>query len=81
MIGIKRWLAIAENYSQGRMDTFWLRRSARSWLRMQWTFDRLVLVDQWTGKREVIRDRLKDAQIIQEMSGAVTIIYKEDKDG
>lgn len=76
-IGIKRWRAVAENYSQGRLDTFWLKSSALKWLRGQWTYDRLLLHDQWTGDAEVIRDKLKDATIIQHESGAVEIIYKE----
>ncbi len=78
MIGIKPWLAVAENYSQGTLETFWLESSARKWLRGQWTYDRLILTNQWSGEEDVIRDRLKDATIIQHMSGAVEIIYKEE---
>lgn len=78
MIGIKPWLAEAENYSSGRLETFWLKSSAIRWLRDQWSFDRQVLTNQWTGHGEILKDRLKDATIIQELSGAVTIIYDEE---
>lgn len=77
-IGIKPWLAQAENYSQGVFETFWLRLSAERWLRNRWSYDRLILTRQWTGQEMVVKDRLKDATIIQEMSGAVSIIYKEE---
>lgn len=78
-IGIKPFLAMAENYSQGIFETFWRRSSAIKWLRGQWNYDRLVLTHQWTGQEMIFRDRLKDAQIIQHESGAVSIIYNEEE--
>lgn len=77
-IGIKPFLAMAENYSQGILETFWRRSAAIKWLRGQWNYDRLILTHQWTGQEIIVKDRLKDAQIIQEMSGAVTIIYNDE---
>ncbi len=81
MIGIKPFLAMAENYSQGVLETFWLKSSAIKWLRGQWNYDRLILTHQWTGQEQIFKDRLKDATIIQEMSGAVTIIYNDEGGG
>jgi hypothetical protein len=76
----RRWEADAGNYSYGRSRSFWFKSSALRFLRANESgYDRLILRDRWYNKKEVLRDRLKDALITQNPDGSVTIHYRQGK--
>jgi len=71
----RKWEATATDYHSGKVHLSWRKKSALAWLEKNQHYDKLYLLNRWSGEKETIKNLLKDARFCMGSDGIVHVIY------